>query len=215
MRTIEIEEDIYAYLCSQTQEFGEEPSAILRRLLCLDAADGSQQPIRPRAPSPDSDTPAEITDDTSAEPPSSDDDPFEEHTPRQHAPDEPSRAPQTTPEFTEFLNTSAFIRQRKALGRLFAILSWLYQRHGEEFEEVASVRGRHRTYFAKDPEDIKRTGSSTKPQLIPKTPWYVTTNTSTKLKQAILRKLLSRLGYGKDDIEQATALVDPRRRWTY
>jgi len=34
------------------------------------------------------------------------------------------------------------------------------------FEEVAKIRGRHRAYFARDPEDIKRTGSSTLPQPI-------------------------------------------------
>ena len=85
------------------------------------------------------------------------------------------------------------------------------------FEEVAKIRGRHRAYFARDPEDIKRTGSSTLPQPIPKTPWYVATNTSTRLKQVILRKILSRLDYSKADIEQAAALLDPRRgrAWSY
>ena len=38
MRTIVIDEDIYSYLCSQTQEFGEPPSSILRRLLNLHPA---------------------------------------------------------------------------------------------------------------------------------------------------------------------------------
>ena len=71
------------------------------------------------------------------------------------------------------------------------------------------VRGRRRVYFAKVPEDIKRTGSSTMPKSIPGTPWYVATNTSTRLKQVIIRKVLSRLGYSKPCAQKAVALIEP------
>jgi negative modulator of initiation of replication len=43
MRTIVIEEDLYGYLLSQTQEIGEDASSIIRRLLGLNAA--SARPI--------------------------------------------------------------------------------------------------------------------------------------------------------------------------
>ena len=55
------------------------------------------------------------------------------------------------------------------------------------------------------------------PKPVPGTPWHVTTNTSLRLKQVILRKVMTRLAYSKQDIQQAAALLDPRRSraWTY
>ena len=71
------------------------------------------------------------------------------------------------------------------------------------------VRGRRRIYFARTPEVIEQTGSSTKPQPIPGTPWYVATNNSTSRKQRILGKVMTRLGYAKESVREATALLEP------
>jgi negative modulator of initiation of replication len=211
MRTIEIDEDIYAYLCSQTHEFGEAPSTILRRLLRLQALDDLRQPH------PDSNDFTGISDETRNSPAAPSDSRTEKEPPFEPATDEPPGPTQTTSELAQFLQTKPFTGKRNALGRFLALLSWFHQRHGDEFEAVTQVRGRRRTYFAKAPEEIERTGRSTKPQPVPGTPWYITTNTSLRLKQVILRKVMTRLAYNKEDIQQAAALLDPRhsRAWTY
>lgn len=207
-RAIEIEEDIYAYLCSQTTEFGETPSSILRRLLHVpksgsprETPDESAEPIRPDGHSapvdPDG---AEGTFTVEDEGESSD-----------LAQASPQNAPIPASELGQFLTTRPFTDHYQALGRFLAVLTWLYQRHGQEFEAVTRVRGRRRVYFAENPDDIARSGSSTMPHPVPGTPWYVTTNTSTRLKLVILAKLLSRLGYPKADIALVAAAVDPHR----
>ena len=45
MKHIEIDEELYQYLASQTQFIGESASSILRRLLSLPGAQQSPQPI--------------------------------------------------------------------------------------------------------------------------------------------------------------------------
>jgi len=187
MRTIVIDEDIYAYLCSQTQELGEGPSSILRRLLKLHplASDTSQEPEGSGSlGSP--------------------------HAPTGPPDEEVAQGPSENDlQLLEFLHTWTVRSQPQALGRFLALLSWLHQSHREEFGVVATVRGRRRLYFAKGPEDIKRTGSSTMPKAIPGTAWYVATNTSTRLKQVIIRKVLSRLGYSKQCTQKAAGLIEP------
>ncbi|WP_112480682.1 replication initiation negative regulator SeqA [Vibrio variabilis] len=44
MKTIEVDEDLYRYIASQTHHIGESASDILRRLLKVDAAETEQRP---------------------------------------------------------------------------------------------------------------------------------------------------------------------------
>jgi len=204
MRTIEVEEDIYAYLCSHTREFGEAPSSILRRLLRLPKPGLPQEtpeestPIGDHTPVGSREDEDRVTVGAEGEPPGP-------------GRDELQQQPNPASELAQFLTTRAFAGHHQALGRFLAILAWLYQRHGQEFEAVTRVRGRNRIYFAENPDDIARTGRSTKPQLVPGTPWHVATNTSTRLKVVILTKILSHLRYSKGDIELVGSVLDSRR----
>lgn len=125
------------------------------------------------------------------------------------APEAAVEASENNRQVLEFVHTWTPASQPLALGRFLSLLSWLNQSHGEGFGMVGMVRGRRRVYFAKAPEDIKRTGSSTMPKAIPGTSWYVATNTSTRLKQVIVRKVMSRLGYTKQCTQAAAALIEP------
>ena len=211
MRTIEIDEDIYRHLCSQTQEFGEPPSSILRRLLGLQAPDDLRhRPSAPR-PRPDPEHPTQSGQGAHWTSTTPEDPPIQKAPPREPTMEEPSGPIQSTSELSQFLQSRPFTGERNALGRFLALLSWFHQRHEDEFEAVTQVRGRRRSYFAKTPEEIERTGHSTMPKPVPGTPWHVTTNTSLRLKRVILRKVMTRLAYSKEDIQKAAALLDPRR----
>jgi negative modulator of initiation of replication len=204
-RTIEIEEDIHRYLCSQTKEFGETPSSILRRLLRLPKAASREEELE--QPPPIGNGASESTSDR-------EEDIVVGEEERQSPGQDEDETPQPVAPGSElalFLTTRAFTGHHQALGRFLALLTWLYQRHSNEFEIATRVRGRRRIYFAENPDDIRRSGSSTMPQPIPDTPWYVTTNTSTRLKSVILTKILSRLGYSKCDITLVAPALAARR----
>jgi negative regulator of replication initiation len=175
------------YLCSQTRELGEGPSSILRRLLNL------HPPTRAASAVPGS-------------PGSLESRPIPPSPP---GPKTAMEASENNRHLLEFVHTWTPTGQPQALGRFLSLLSWLHQSHGEGFGVVGMVRGRRRVYFAKAPEEIKRTGSSTLPKAIPGTPWYVATNTSTRLKQVIVRKVMCRLGYTKQCAQEVAALIEP------
>jgi negative modulator of initiation of replication len=208
MRTIELDEDIYAYLCSQTHEFGETPSSILRRLLSLQPLGETEQCSPTRWPEV-SDAPPEVGGEAKGSPVAQNDSHSRKDWSHIHPTSETQQPSRSTSQVSEFLQTRAFTSQGHALGRFLALLSWLYQQHGEGFGAVAEVRGRRRIFFARTSKEIELTGSSTKPQPIPGTPWYVATNNSTSMKQRILKKVMARLGYAKESVQTATGLVEP------
>ncbi|MEF1174569.1 replication initiation regulator SeqA, partial [Vibrio sinaloensis] len=45
MKTIEVDEDLYRYIASQTQHIGESASDILRRLLNVDGQNAQPTPV--------------------------------------------------------------------------------------------------------------------------------------------------------------------------
>ena len=88
---------------------------------------------------------------------------------------------------------------RSDLSIFLGILREIHERSPERFSAVENVRGRTRIYFARNPKPIESSGQSTFPVEIPHTGWWVTSNTSTDRKRAILEEVFSAVGSSFED----------------
>lgn len=79
------------------------------------------------------------------------------------------------------------------------ILREIHEQSPERFSAVENVRGRTRIYFSRNPRDIESSGQSTFPVEIPQIGWWVTSNTSTDRKRAILEEVFRAVGSSFED----------------
>ncbi len=200
MKNIEIDEELYQYIATNTQYIGESASAILRRLLSfgVEAADETvtvkQRPV---------DSEVEVTEiiaENVVETPVSD---GEANT-------------KASLEVTElqsyetvfnFINKEELAMQRGAVGRFLLILAALYRAHPKQFNVVTEISGRDRLYFANSENKLAESGSSTKPRQIPDSPFWVITNSNTTRKKMMLTKASISLGYSESDVEKIRELL--------
>lgn len=175
MKNIQIEEDLYQYIASQTQNIGESASEILRRLLLGDA----------NAPTPEIKEPlTPVVSQQQAEPDQ-----------------EPAEISQEGSVFN-FINQEEVTTQKGAVGRFLFLLAALYRAHPNSFHKVLEVRGRERDYFAQSSEQLEAHGSSIKPKEIPQSPFWVVTNNNTPRKKLIINEAALALGYSEEQAEQ-------------
>ena len=197
MKNIEIDEELYQYIVSNTQFIGESASSILRRLLSLTLAENSVDDIE--VPTSDNEELVaeilplqieesienEVTDIAESviiEPPSIDN-------------------------VLNYINKEELAMQRGAVGRFLLVLAALYRVHSESFSVVSEIRGRDRLYFAKSKDELSASGSSTKPLQIPDSPFWVMTNSNTTRKKMMLTKVSLTLGYTNEDAENIRDLL--------
>lgn len=95
-----------------------------------------------------------------------------------------------------------FAGQRVVTKKYLSLLGHLAEMHGEDFERVLSIRGRQRVYFAKNQQEIAKSGKSLHPRKIPGTNYWAMTNADTAHKQDIMAEVLKVLGYPKGTIVQ-------------
>lgn len=157
MKRIEVEDDLYAYIASHTQQIGESASEILRRLLGL---------------------PAVVT--------------------------VTEQAAESTNQESVFdrLNQQDVNVQKSVVARFLHILSMLYRSHPQQFEQVLTIRGRDRQYFARSEDELLTSGNSTNPKSIPGSPFWVVTNNNTTKKKSMLTQVAEQLGYNASDAEK-------------
>lgn len=195
MKNIEIEEDLYQYIASQTQFIGESASSILRRLLFE-----NEQHIN-------SITTDKIAD--SIEPIKTIEEPeFESIVEQTIIDNQP--VPQeiaTNESVFNYLNKEELAMQRGAVGRFLLILGALYRVHTNKFSVVSDIRGRDRLYFSANLNELTESGSSTKPFQIPESPYWVVTNSNTTRKKMILTKVAIALGYSESEAEDIRELL--------
>lgn len=173
MKIIEVDEELYQYIASQTRSIGESASDILRRLLSL--------PVH-----------ASIVNDliiTSAE---TDQKPKQainvkevniKTTKKQSI----TAINQIVEKVQTLLNSTEFQEESKAVVRFLAILRVLYRTNPESFAQATeSLQGRTRVYFARDEATLLMAGNHTKPKQIPDTPYWVITNTNSGRKMLML-----------------------------
>ncbi|GLX80016.1 negative modulator of initiation of replication [Thalassotalea insulae] len=178
MKHIEIDEELYQYLASQTQYIGESASSILRRLLAL-----------PAVKAEDKARPAKVESVLVAQA-------------------DPTGTQVTSNESVfNYINKEELATQRGVVGRFLLILSALHRVHSDEFSTVIDIRGRDRLYFARSEQELAASGSSTKPRQIPDSPFWVMTNSNTTRKKMMITEVAKALGYQASEIERIRDLL--------
>jgi len=204
MKNIEIDDELYLYIVSNTQAIGESASSILRRLLPL--ADANQQSVPPsnlvtqiketvtkqdEQPHNEAEISSDIADTDVGEP-------------------EPIASSESV---FNFINKEELAMQRGAVGRFLLILAALYRAHPKTFNVVTNIapkvsaRKTKRLYFALSEEILTASGSSTKPKQVPQSPFWVITNSNTTRKKMMLTEAASLLGYDESDVIKIRELL--------
>lgn len=204
MKNIEIDEELYQYIVSNTQAIGESASSILRRLLPIGNAD--VQLVTPSNLATEikydesnhdelslntDNTDSDVSDDKSSE----------------------IKAIISSESVFDFINKEELAMQRGAVGRFLLILAALYRAHSDTFNVVTNIapkvsaRKTKRLYFALNEDILTASGSSTKPKQIPQSPFWVITNSNTTRKKMMLTEAATLLGYDENDVIKIRELL--------
>jgi SeqA protein C-terminal domain len=90
--------------------------------------------------------------------------------------------------------TARGAQNRVYLGLLSQLIKWDEPRVSEA---LSKKRGRHRIYFSKDPQEIRKSGNNIDVHAIPGSDWFACTHLSGYQKHDILYKLLCSLGFSQ------------------
>ncbi|MBE2895359.1 replication initiation negative regulator SeqA [Pasteurellaceae bacterium HPA106] len=198
MKIIEVDEEIYQYLVSNTQSIGESASDILRRLLNL-SADHSPAVAAPepanveRAPTPVVSIPMP------AKPAVSNVQP--EVTVSKKTQSQESIM-HVVNRVRKVIDSEAFQQESKGVVKFLMILTALYRANPETFAQATeSLAGRTRVYFARDEATLLQAGTHTKPKQIPETPYWVITNTNSQRKMLMLEGAMTSMHLPTDLID--------------
>tara|TARA_Y100001956_G_scaffold57890_1_gene57095 strand:- start:5219 stop:5758 length:540 start_codon:yes stop_codon:yes gene_type:complete len=174
MKTIEVDEDLYRYIASQTQHIGESASDILRRLLNVDGQNPQSAPVTPVEPKG-----IVVSRDAVKE-----------------------EVVDSVKEMRSLLISDEFAGLKKAIDRFMLVLSTLHRIDPNGFSEATQVKGRKRVYFANDEQTLLASGNTTKPKAIPSSPFWVITNTNTSRKRQMVDQLMVRMNFPADLTEK-------------
>ena len=161
MKSIDVDEDVYARIMSNTTYRNESESSILRRLLGIDGHTTTALVVNHQIKTA-----------------------LEDH-----------------------LESAEFLYAKGVVGKFLSILSFIYQQNPTAFSKAEALKGGKRLYFARDIGVLNESGRSMNPKQIPNSPYWVTTNTPTALKQEILAAVMQLLGYSTDEIQKSTLAV--------
>ncbi|MDG3087449.1 replication initiation negative regulator SeqA [Vibrio hannami] len=191
MKTIEVDEDLYRYIASQTEHIGESASDILRRLLGFD---NNGETVRKDASMPTE----TVSEETKPEQP-------------QGIVVSKDAGKETSidgvKEMRSLLISDEFAGSKKAIDRFMQVLSALYRIDNSSFAEATQVKGRTRVYFADNESTLLESGKTTKPRAIPGTPFWVITNNNTNRKRQMAEQLMTRMGFQADLIEKVCSSI--------
>lgn len=199
MKNIEIDEDLYQYIVSNTQAIGESASSILRRLLKIDGVVHQAVSLSESAKNA----------------------PVEQLLQEERVDEEIiindagviKERDHNAESVFDFINKEELAMQRGAVGRFLLILAALYRAHSKQFNVVINIAPKEsarkikRLYFALSEAELSASGSSTKPKPIPDSPFWVITNSNTTRKKMMLTKAAISLGYGEAEVEKIRDLL--------
>lgn len=194
MKTIELEEDLYRYIASQTKDIGESASDILRRLLALPVSDQDEnvevvaQPVAQNTAIQQAVTPVKQTIETQEKE-------IAAQTKVTRVETEVSSNPNLPGSIDKLIKSKEFLDVSVSVTKFIQILSVLYSENPTEFEAATDIKGRKRIYFAKSEKELLSSGSTTKPRKIENTPYWVITNTNTGRKRNMITQLMAEMGY--------------------
>ena len=178
MKTIEVDDELYQYIASQTRHIGESASDILRRMLKISAASQpakdvvSQQNVVAQA------KPAVV------------------------------QVKDKVRAMRELLLSDEYAEQKKAVNRFMLVLSTLYSLDNKAFAEATeSLHGRTRVYFAGDEQTLLQNGNQTKPKHVPGTPYWVITNTNTGRKCSMVEHIMQSMQFPAELIEKVCGTI--------
>lgn len=182
MKTIEVDDELYQYIASQTRHIGESASDILRRMLKISAA------AQPATSAPKEAAPQ----------------------PSVTALAKPIATPvkDKVRAVRELLLSDEYAEQKKAVNRFMLVLSTLYSLDNKAFAEATeSLHGRTRVYFAGDEQTLLQNGNQTKPKHVPGTPYWVITNTNTGRKCSMIEHIMQSMQFPAELIEKVCGTI--------
>ncbi|EGM79403.1 negative regulator of replication initiationR [Rheinheimera sp. A13L] len=188
MKTIEIDDDLYQFIASQTQQIGESASDILRRLLIASLTE-AQAPAVPAAKQA-AKAAVEVAPEAVAEKATVS-----------------AAAVEKTGSVFDFISPQDLSAEQSVVGRFLFILSALSRAHRGDFAQVLEIKGRNRLYFGQSEASLLEAGSSTNPKPIPNTDFWVITNSNTTRKKMMLTEVASKLGYSSVEVERIRDLL--------
>jgi len=192
MKNIEIDDELYHHIVSNTQSIGENASSILRRLLKLDEL--AQQVSLGKSVESESMEQSLLQEQVDDGVVINETESIEE-------------IESSSESVFNFINKEELAMQRGAVGRFLLILAALYRAHPKQFKVVTEICGRDRLYFANTEAELAASGSSTKPKQIPESPFWVLTNSNTTRKKMMLTRAATSLGYNHSDVEKIRELL--------
>ncbi len=179
MKTIEVDEELYRYIASNTQDIGESASDILRRLLMLSDKTVAQSVTA----IPASTLASEVKNITSG-----------------------SKRDRVK-SLRSLLISEAFVSEEKSIARFMMILTTLYTVDATSFSDAAAFKGRTRVYFSENEQTLLASGKTTKPKMVPDTPFWVITNTNTDRKRQMVEQLMEKMHFNSDIIEKVCSEI--------
>ncbi|KAA6209153.1 replication initiation negative regulator SeqA [Avibacterium paragallinarum] len=185
MKIIEVDEELYQYIASQTKSIGESASDILRRLLNFSSLSSTPQS---QSTAPHSEASSRSNQKTSAERGNASAVTHAESQSKVATKKQSNEAiNKVSSKVRELIQSADFQQESKAVVRFLAILRILYRTNPESFAQATeSLQGRTRIYFARDEGTLLMAGNHTKPKQIPDTPYWVITNTNSARKMLML-----------------------------
>ncbi|WP_217874123.1 replication initiation negative regulator SeqA [Pseudoalteromonas shioyasakiensis] len=195
MKKIDIDDELYQYIASNTQSIGESASTILRRLLNL--SDGANAPVETTTKTEQETPVVEIQEQAEQE---SSLEPSDENV--EEAAQTVTASTQVKGNVFNVLNKEELAMQKGVVGRFLFILAALYRTHKKDFANVLEIKGRDRVYFATSKEALLESGSSMNPKNITDTEYWVMTNSNTTRKKMMLHEVALCLGYSADEAEK-------------
>jgi negative modulator of initiation of replication len=191
MKKIDIDDELYQYIASNTQSIGESASTILRRLLNLtgdkihtanvELNQNNQIFTTSTKTITGSKSPKEAVKKTSSV---------------------VTPVKQKNDNVFNILNKEELAMQKGVVGRFLFILSAFYRTHKTDFSAVLDIKGRDRVYFATSKEDLVNSGSSMNPKNITDSEYWVMTNSNTTRKKMMLHEVALCLGYSAEHAEK-------------
>jgi negative modulator of initiation of replication len=195
MKKIDIDDELYQYIASNTQSIGESASTILRRLLNL--SDGANAPVETTTKTEQETPVVEVQEQAKQE---SSPEPSDENV--EEATQTVTASTQVKGNVFNVLNKEELAMQKGVVGRFLFILAALYRTHKNDFANVLEIKGRDRVYFATSKEALLESGSSMNPKNITDTEYWVMTNSNTTRKKMMLHEVALCLGYSADEAEK-------------
>ena len=194
MKKIDIDDELYQYIASNTQSIGESASTILRRLLNLNGetvSTANSEPelsVAPTKQSINNESQADKSDLQALK--------------KTQSSATVTQMTQQNANVFNILNKEELAMQKGVVGRFLFILSALHRTHKANFSAVLDVQGRDRVYFATSKEALVNSGSSMNPKNITDSEYWVMTNSNTTRKKMMLHEVALGLGYSAEQAEK-------------